>query len=74
MKGAAQYLQPYKPKAKEGQRISNRVDESDYFDAIIRQAPNLGKEKALIKRRERQMKEFKQTWKKDDDNNFGADF
>jgi hypothetical protein len=39
LKGASRYLEPYKPN-KKGGRVTNRVDESDYFDAILRKAPD----------------------------------
>ena len=57
IKNASRYLQ-YKPPKKKG-IVSNKVDESKYFEAIAKQAPNLDKAAYLKKTKKKLMEDFR---------------
>lgn len=57
IKNAAQYL-AYKPPANKKGRQSNRVDESKYFEAIARQAPDVTKGRQLNKKKANLVTDF----------------
>lgn len=58
---------PYKPPAKKGAQVSNKLDESKYFEAIARCKPDLyraeklRKDKLLLNQKFKAMKEENQT-------------
>jgi hypothetical protein len=62
IKNAAQYLSYKPPVNKKDVPRNNRVDESKYFKAIERQAPDIDKFLRLKKKKENLKTEFKKKW------------
>lgn len=62
LKGAARWMEPYKPQGKKGGRIINRVDESNYFDAILRKAPDTKHGQKLNKQLKNLRSDFDKNW------------
>jgi len=72
IKNAAQYL-GYKPMQKKG-RVSNKVDESKYFESIaVHARPNLEKGRNLRQFKSKRLQQFAKDWK-DNRQAFSTDF